>query len=143
LVFEQRWVCHRSELLLTELKYLEQSPLDGKVDHPKKMLETLILEDGTIQEIDLEGTKDLSDGVCGSVVSCLRSNERPMDTKLMSDLLRKTAYTRPQESRSINDEDITKILPLVDGDGRTIIGTKDADGQVNKISEIFRRLNNR
>ena len=142
LIFEQRWVCHKHSMLLTELKYLEQSPLDGKVDHPKKIQETEILPDGSIKETTLEGSKDLSDGVAGAVVNCLRSNDRPMDTKLMTEIFNKTAVTANPLANTVVDEEMTKLLPLKTPDGQIIIGTKQGD-QVEKINDIFRRLHSR
>lgn len=141
-VFEKRWKCHWSDMLLTELRYLEQSPLDGKVDHPKEVLETEILEDGTVKETKIQGSKDLSDATAGAVVSCLWSNERPMDTTLMSNMLKKTSINNNPQSTTILQEEMTKLLPLKDSQGKTIIGTKQGD-QVEKINDIFRRLHSR
>ena len=142
LVFENRWICHWSDGLLTELKYLEQSPLDGKVDHPKEVLETEILEDGTVKETKIQGTKDLSDATAGAVVSCLWANERPMDTKLMSDMFKKTSVSNTPQGGTILQEEITKLIPMKDSKGETIIGTKQGD-QIEKINDIFRRLHSR
>ena len=144
LVFEKRWICHRQSLLLTELSYLQQGP-DGKVDHPDKILETRVLEDGTVKEDRQEGSKDLADSVAGSVATCLYCNERPMDTVMMSNLLKKGALDPIKQSggSTLMQEDITKILPLKDSGGGLIIGTVSRDGQIEHINSIFRRLHSR
>jgi hypothetical protein len=142
LVFEKRWICHRHNLLLTELSNLQQGP-DGKVDHPDKFLETKVLEDGSITEDNRIGSKDISDSVAGSTAMCLYNNERPMDTQLMSALLKKGSLAPNPQNSTLAKEDINKILPLKDSDGSIIIGTADRDGQVESINSIFKRLLNR
>jgi hypothetical protein len=139
LVFEKRWVCHRHSLLLTELSNLQMAP-DGKVDHPDKILETKVLEDGSITEDKREGSKDISDSVAGSVATCLYSNERPMDVQLMSGLLKRGSLAPNPQNGTLAQEDINKILPMTDSSGNVIIGTADRENQIDKIQSIFRRL---
>ena len=132
LVYEGRWVCHRQQRLLLELKNLEQSPLDKKIDHPEKFLDIEFLEDGGIREIVMEGSKDLADAVAGSVVNCFYDAAIPMNVKLMNDLLGRTATGREQADLTI------RHLAKTD-DGIEILGTKHGDS-INKVNDIFRRL---
>jgi len=132
LVYERRWICHRQQLLLLELKNLEQNPLDKKIDHPDKFLDIEFLDEGGIKEVVLEGSKDLSDAVAGSVVNCIYGAGIPINTQLMTSLLRRTATEPDVESESIG--------PLIKtADGTEILGLKQGDS-INKVNDIFKRL---
>jgi hypothetical protein len=135
LVYEKRWICHRHPMLLLELKNLEQSPTDKKINHPDKFQEIEFLSEGGIKETVMEGSKDVADAVAGSVVNCLYNSQIPIDTKRMSELLKRTS-TKPGEPEE-------NIGPLVKApDGREIIGTKQGD-TLTKIGDIFKRIHDR
>jgi len=138
LIYEKRWVCHRHNMLLFELKHLEQDPTDGKINHPAKVMEMEFLNDGGIKEVVMEGAKDISDAVAGSVVTCMKHGGVPMDVKTMQNLLSKTATTTGNEPA----EEINKLLGLRDDKGDLIEGTKHGE-QINRVNEIFRRLHER
>jgi hypothetical protein len=137
LVYERRWICHRHPLLLLELKNLEQSPTDKKIDHPDKFLDIEFLDEGGIKEVVLQGSKDLSDAVAGSVVNCIYDATIPINTQLMSDLLNKTASGKLKP-----EEDPTLSLAKDPNTGQPIIGTKRGEN-IQRVNEIFRRLHNR
>jgi hypothetical protein len=132
LVQEGRWVCHHLPLLITELDNLEHNKIDGKIDHPDKFIDT---ESGDEEKV-LIGSKDLADATAGAVYDCIKSAKKPMDMELMSSLLNKTA-SKPLA----NEEDMTKILAPKEGE--RVIGTKKADGSIDKINDIFKRIHNR
>jgi len=83
LVKEERWVCHRNEYLHFELVNLNDDPVLNKVDHPDEVANIEFLEDGNTREIVLKGSKDISDGVCGSVSNALKNCETPPDVEFM------------------------------------------------------------
>lgn len=135
LVCEKRWICHNHSLLYIELKNLEQSALDGKVDHPDKVIEKEYFADGTFRENVFEGTKDISDAVAGSVVQCLYSKKVPMNVQLMTNLIK--------QATTVNSDPTENIRKLVQTpEGVEIQGTKHGD-HLNKINDIFRRMHNR
>ena len=132
LVYEKRWICHRRPRLIFELKYLEQ--IDGKVDHPLRVTDIEILEEGGIKEIAMEGTKDEADAVVGAVTQCLKYSTQPMNAKLMTDMINKT-------TDNPDKEDVSKLFKITDSKGDEITGTKDGN-HVNKINDIFSRFHN-
>jgi len=143
LVCEKRWVCHKHQMLFFELKNLEVSPLTGKVDHPKKVQDVEFMDTGEANETVAEGSKDLSDSISASITQCLYANERPMDTQLMTNLLKRGSLAPNINNGTLQQEDINKILPLTTSDGSIITGTVDRSGQVDKIQDIFRRMHSR
>lgn len=138
MVYEHRWVCHRHPMLFFELKHLEQSPLDGKIDHPEKVVDVEILSDGNIQEVAMEGTKDVSDAVVGSVTSALYESKKPINVPFMQELLAKTR-TKADEDK---EDAATRIFAFKDSTGQEIVGNKTPDG-VTKINEMLRKLHGR
>lgn len=73
IVHDKRWCCHRNEYLHFELSNLEDDPERNKVDHPEEVVDIVQLEDGNTRDIVVKGSKDLSDGVVGSVENALRN----------------------------------------------------------------------
>ena len=67
MVFDNRWECFYHSYLYFELKNLEFHKDKQKVDHPDKIKETLIAPDGTVTDLVMVGSKDVSDGVVGAV----------------------------------------------------------------------------
>ena len=132
LVYEGRWVCHRQQMLLLELKNLEQSPLDKKIDHPDKFLDIEFLDEGGIKETVMEGSKDIADAVAGSVVNCIYGVAIPINTQLMGNLLQRTSTAPGSPEETISH--LTKTL-----DGVEILGTKQGR-TINKVNDIFKRL---
>lgn len=73
LVSEQRWICHRCNMLHFELANLEYDKDKQKIDHPD-MVETLeFLENGGTKELVVSGSKDMSDAAAGSAYKAVES----------------------------------------------------------------------
>jgi len=101
------------------------------------------MDTGEANETVAEGSKDLSDSISASITQCLYANERPMDTQLMTNLLKRGSLAPNINNGTLQQEDINKILPLTTSDGSIITGTVDRSGQVDKIQDIFRRMHSR
>ena len=132
LVYEKRWVSHKNDRLLFELRNLERDVDKGKIDHPKEVTDVVFLEDGDMREVVVEGSKDVSDAVVGAVQSCIESADVPIDTKKIQQL------TKILKETSAMD-DPTGIL-LKTNDGREIEGLKGTGSQVHKMKDIMKKL---
>jgi hypothetical protein len=131
LVFERRWACHLHPYLYFELRHLEE--VDGMIDHPDKLPMIEKIEDrGYVEEV-MVGTKDLSDAVVGSCAQALLSKKKPMNTKMMVDILKSTSIPIKQEEK-IN---ISKLIG--ESEGKEITGVKEADG-MKKIGSIMKDI---
>ena len=93
LVFEQRWRCHFHEYLNFELKNLEYDKDSQKINHPDKVKDVVLLNEGGIREYVVDGSKDLADAVCGSVVGCLIGVEAPMEGARLAEMVKKANET--------------------------------------------------
>lgn len=132
MVFDKRWICHKDSKLFFELKYLEVSPITGKVDHPKKVKDVEFLETGEIKDVVAIGSKDRADACVAAVVQCAYANERPMDAQIMVD-----AMKRANPVKQNIEEDISRLLKLQDNTGKEILGDKT---QAQQIANVFKRL---
>jgi len=90
LVEDGRWVCHRNEYLHFEMVNLEEDTERNRIDHPDEVVNIQFLQDGSSQEIVLKGSKDSSDGVCGSVHNALKNCETPPDIEFMKEAIKKS-----------------------------------------------------
>jgi len=100
LVFEQRWVCYKDNYLHFELKNLIYNTDIQKIDHPDKVTEVVFMQDGGVKEIVLKGSKDVSDGVVGSVVNASRKSKMPASAKAMRAVAKKAAaHITPKEDK--------------------------------------------
>jgi len=80
LVDQGRWVCYRDEFINFELVNLEYDRDKKKIDHPDKVANVLFLPDGGVKEVVLTGSKDIADGIAGSVFDALEgANVIPVD----------------------------------------------------------------
>lgn len=84
LVHDKRWCCHRNEYLHFELVNLEDDPDKNKVDHPDEIVDIEILENGDSRDIVVRGSKDMADGVVGSVENALRSSIAPPSAEFIA-----------------------------------------------------------
>ncbi|MHA1592384.1 MAG: hypothetical protein ACTSUP_07935 [Candidatus Heimdallarchaeaceae archaeon] len=98
LVRERRWICHKDNYLHFELNNLEYDVKRDKIDHPDKVVKVIFLKDGDAQEVVITGSKDIADGVVGSVVNSLENIEVPPDREVIRNLMNK-----------INDSTFTSI----------------------------------
>lgn len=96
LVFDQRWVCHKNNILHFELANLEYDKEKQKIDHPHKVETLEFLEDGDTRELVVLGSKDCSDATAGSVFKAVESSPAvPMDAsvvKTLSSAMRSASY---------------------------------------------------
>jgi len=90
LVLEKRWRCYKNPFLFFELKHLEYDTTKQKIDHPEKVKDILIGEDGDVKDKVFMGSKDLSDAVVGSVFKAIELSPMPADMKAMENIMRKT-----------------------------------------------------
>jgi len=87
MVLEQRWICHRHGYLHFELTNLEYNRDKDKIDHPDKVVELVMDDTGNMKEIVLKGSKDVSDGVVGSVYMAVKDYKIPVDSKAMKNIM--------------------------------------------------------
>lgn len=135
LVYERRWVGYHNQILLTELKHLEQDG-DGKVDHPKIVKDILFLPDGGVKEEVVAGSKDSADAVAGAVAKCLMAVKVPLDLETMKGLFKQIADASPK----MDDE--KPPMPLIDSQGKEIVGIRTS-GQITKVVDMMRKMRNR
>jgi len=91
LIAEKRWTSFYHPFFFFEMVNLEYDRNSKKVDHPKKVKHVSILDDGTVKEVVLEGSKDVADAVVGSAYSAVKHYKAPVDSavvKRLSDSLR-------------------------------------------------------
>ncbi len=82
---EGRFSMFRHDYLMTELEHLEDRP--DKIDHPDQFIR--VIHNG-VQLLNLQGSKDLADGICGAVFNASQDDSVKMDD-----------YTLAQRSEAI------------------------------------------
>jgi len=92
LVKNGRWICHRHGYLHFELSHLEEDPNTNKIDHPKEAVVPITKEDGSLDEIVLEGSKDCADSVVVSSEKAREACKTPPDIDIM-----KKAFEKKEE----------------------------------------------
>lgn len=107
LVFEQRWLCHKHEWLFFEMKHIEYNRETNKVDHPDKVKDIEVLDDGTVRDVVMEGSKDCFDAVVGSVYQCLKHAKEALS---LSDMQSLTQKLKVQQSLPADSYDAMSIL---------------------------------
>lgn len=101
-VTDQRWVCHKDEMLHFELINLEHNRDKGKIDHPDKVAEIVFLDDGGTKEVVMMGSKDMADGVAGSVYALLEdTGTLPVDEELMGRVLKIITKKKEEEQQPL------------------------------------------
>jgi hypothetical protein len=138
LVQESRWVCYNNSYLRFELINLEEDPETGKIDHPNKVQMVAVLKDGNTETKVLKGSKDVSDGVVGSVISAINHCGELPDVEVMTKLMNKVIG---QQSSNNNDLWWVK-LPH---DGKSKVENKTSpDGMssrdINIMKDILRKV---
>lgn len=135
LVYEKRWRCFSHSYLLFEAKYLEHNKKTKKVDHPIKIAETEVLVNGDIKDFVVEGTKDLTDAVSGSVSMCLKDAVNIPDLShvvgVMNNII--SAIT------SNEDEDMTQHLFKIPGGHKVIdVSENPVDKSIQRMLDILK-----
>lgn len=77
------WSFYENKFLHFELVNLEYDKDKNKIDHPEKVVTIVYMKDGDAQEVVLKGSKDIADGVVGSVKSVIDDNDIPVDFERM------------------------------------------------------------
>lgn len=127
MVITKRWRCHYDSLILFEAKHLLHDRRRQKVDHPLKVEETEVLESGDIKDYVMAGSKDIVDGICGSVCNAVISAGDAVDLTGVIDVLRGV-----KKSDDTDDVDIaSKLLGTVDG--KKIVSTQELSGNADAI----------
>jgi intein/homing endonuclease len=83
LMYENRWMGPKNEILKREIFELESEPDGNKIDHPTKNI------DGT------KGSKDISDGVSGSVFNCVNNSHKYKLLHMVEQTVVRKAHQRP------------------------------------------------
>ena len=101
LVIERRWTACFWPFLHFELSNLEVDKTTRKVDHPEKVTDVVILREGGVREVVLKGSKDLADGVVGSVKSALTEGPQPIETEKVLEVLEKVKRNPSKQQEHI------------------------------------------
>jgi len=131
LVYEHRWICYHNGYLHFELANLEVDSKRKKVDHPSKVSDVIVLKTGEVRETVLEGSKDCSDAVCGSVINALWSDEVPMDVEAMKKLIRRVTTSKEPEK--------DKYWNLTDAGGKQVVGVQNTSQDIKKFAGLLKR----
>jgi len=133
LVFEKRWVCHKHEFLHFELKHLEYDRNTQKIDHPNMVKDIEFLNDGSLKDVVLKGSKDLADAVAGSVMSALLMGGEAIDTEDAVRIMKK--FTDEPEQQ----KDPFWFMNVGRDKDKKVLGTT-ADIDTKKQIEIMRKF---
>jgi len=138
LVFEERWTIHPYPFLHFELKHLEIDETTGKVDHPEKVKDVEILADGDAKEVVMYGSKDLADGVVGSVIDALWGGVIPPPKEQIMEIMSKV------RSEPIEKEDLEKMMQAISGVSvagpKTIEDKLIEDSSTSKFVDILKKI---
>ena len=139
LVFEERWSCFFHKYLFFELKHLEYDRNRNKIDHPDKVKDIEILGDGNIRDVVLEGSKDLSDALVGSVYQAMQMAKPPVDTQQYVKALKVLSGKTPTDAFGddwfISDKSKAEL-----GQGVLVAGAKPSAENVEKIKKALTKL---
>ena len=139
LVNEGRWECRYDHFLHFELANLDDDPEKNKIDHPDKVEEIVLLPEGGTKEIVVDGSKDKSDGVAGSVMKALEKCSAPPDIEIMKRMM--DHLSKP-----------TMIIPTIDSMPKEAAGLLDSrnqkkekplekpKNQLNQTMEIYKQI---
>ena len=113
----------------------------GKSDPLEKRVastEIEFLTDGGIQEVVMEGTKDVSDAMVGSVTQCLYEAKKPINVPMMKEIMQKTRTKHIMTPQ----EEADKVLKLKEPEGKEITAQKTPEG-VQRVVDIMKRIHGR
>jgi len=132
LIYERRWNFHKHDYVLLEAKNLELDSETGKVDHPDKFMDIEFVEQGGVKEVVMEGSKDLTDAIAGSVQSCLLDTSTPIDMAGIRQVLGKV--------KGILKDDEGPGIVMRDSAGKEIMGVQQG-GKIEQIKNLIRKVN--
>ena len=90
IMLEDRWTTPWNNYLYFELKHLEWNRDSNKVDHPDEVKEIRIDDNGVEHDLIFIGSKDVSDGVIGSVGGALELASKHVDSHATAEIAKKT-----------------------------------------------------
>lgn len=130
---EGRWRCPYHAYLDFEFKNLEVDPDTLKVDHPDTVDQIVILNDGDVSKAVIAGSKDVADGVVGSVTAVLKALEKdnPVDMDTMKKLMDRT------QSHSFDNPD--NIIQSLTGVSVGKIQKVQNQKAIQKYRDLLRR----
>jgi hypothetical protein len=131
LVEDERWSTPRNEFMHFELSNLEEDLEKNKIDHPEKVLDIEFMKDGNTREVVLIGSKDIADGVCGSVNSALNNCATPPDIEVMKKAFKDSVTQKSTDKNKLwwVDESSLRARPK-----------KEVDEQTNKDAKTFKDI---
>jgi hypothetical protein len=136
LIYEKRWVCCYHPILFFELKHLELDKDKNKIDHPDKVKDIELLDDGGYRDVVVEGSKDMSDAVAGSVYQCLTNSIKPVSKEQITSMVQK--LKKPAEQRGLpSDWFISEKTKENLGDNKVLVTDHDKGKQ---MLETLRKL---
>ena len=131
---EKRWCCYRNAYLHFELVNLEDDSEKNKIDHPDEVVDVEILENGDTQEIVLKGSKDVADGVVGSVEDALRDSGAAAPQEFTDQV--KAVIPQPK----INHDPVHSLLQI---ERKSKRDTKKKEDEVDASSLEFKNIFNK
>jgi hypothetical protein len=135
LVYDRRWTTHTHAYLLFEAKYLEYDQNTGKINHPDKVEEVQVLGSGEVRDFVMEGSKDCSDAVAGSLFRCVSAAGTASDPGRIAALLRHTE----DKGKEDTPEDLMTRLLEVEG-GKTQVVLPNAAQKFKNQADILKGL---
>lgn len=136
-VFEKRWICHPSKVAYFELKHIEHNRDEDKIDHPEKVKDIEIDDDGTIRNVVMNGSKDMSDAICGSVFQAIRYAIKPVDIEKAVKSLIERRSAKPTQSVLRSDWFINSGVKDEKGEEEKVLIKED--DQVAKMTESLKK----
>ena len=134
LVFEKRWVMHAHPYVHFELKNLEFDRTTQKVDHPDVVKDIEFLNDGSMKDVVLKGSKDMADAICGSVMGALMASASYVDTAEAVKLMKSLTGTSKEE------KDPYWFMNTDRKAGDKIVGTVDGGGITQKHVDLLKKM---
>lgn len=138
-IYEQRWVGYKHRRLLLEFSNLEKNDDTGKIDHPKEVQDVIFLPDGQLQDVVMEGAKDIADAVAGSIYNCLRNPRKEVDIEAMTSIMQRIA----KKSQERDFEENPAAALFRDKTGQEILGNVTSHDTADKINDVFKRIKRR
>jgi hypothetical protein len=138
-VNEGRWSMYYDDYLHFELSNLDDDHEKNKIDHPDKVQSVVFLKDGGTQEVILSGSKDMADGVAGSVMMAIKNCKRPPDVEMVSRVVKNLTTISMSSAITVSDQ-IESIISIGAQQGKDVqLGDQRKD-RPNRDMEAYRRL---
>jgi len=143
LVFEKRWMSHYDPWMYIEAKNVEHDRETNKIDHPEKVEEVEILQDGNVRTLVMDGSKDILDAVVASTYQCVTSERAPIkveSVKKVMDAMKSGAGRSSNPANLPDDWFVTdeskKFLKKTTGSGTIVKGQNRAEKMLEAINAV-------